>query len=234
MKMSEQISNERQRIDNLLANGRIGAEDHQILVDALVRKSSATVKFFSVVANPFHRLSSLTGVVCGLTFIGLLSFLGSHAGLHFPGTLDLQIINEGRRQVSIGELFVENLIDTLFLALIFYLGALIYRRRNLRIVDFVSTNIFSRLPYTVFALIAFATISFFPDLVPVKASQQPSVEMMLLAASAIIFLTWNMVLIFSGLKESSGLKGRALWTTYIVGIIMAEAISYSINFVLFK
>lgn len=153
--IAKQTEAERQRIDNLLSAGRISPDDYKILIAALERKASPAHNALSLMANPFGKISGTPALALGFVFIGILSLLGSAAGLHFPGPLDLQIVTEGKRLLTVGELLVENLTNTFSLAIVFYLGALVCRQRNMRFLDFASTVAFARLPYAFFALILF-------------------------------------------------------------------------------
>lgn len=221
---------EHKRIDDLLASGRIGAEDHRLLIDALERKASPVHRLLSLLANPFSHLSSTTALVLGLLFIAALGVLGAQSSLYFPGVLDIQILSEGQKALGVVGVVIENSVNTATLALVYYLCALIGRQRNLRLIDFAGSVAFSRLPYALFAGVAM----FFSDLTHHRAEQPPNIQIVAISIIAIVFLIWNLLLVFSALKESSGMKGKALWTSYILGVVVAEAISYVLNVLILK
>lgn len=232
--MKTESINEKNRIDTLLQNGRITKEDHQILVAALERKESFLKKVLAWSINPFQGLSTTTSILIGCISILAMSFIGTSLGLHFRGALDFQIIEEGKRTFSFVELLTQNIVDVLCVSAIFYVGALICRCKNLRFIDFISSIVFSRFPYAVFALVLFVLGPVFPGLLPRKVETHDMGGTLALAIIGITFLVWEMTLIFSSLKESSGMKDKQLWVTFIIGLIFAEAASYALNNLIIK
>lgn len=232
--MKTELANEKNRIDSLLQNGRITKEDHQILVAALEKKDHFLKKILMGVVNPFQSLSSTTSILIGCISILAMSFVGASLGLHFRGVLDFQIIEEGKRTFSIIELLIQNAVDVVCVSVFFYLGALICRAKNLRFIDFISSVTFSRVSYSLFALILFGLGPLFPSLLSRKVETHDVAGTLALALIGITFLAWEITLIFSSLKESSGVKGKQLWITFVFGLIFAEAASYALNNLILK
>lgn len=232
--MKTESINEKARIDSLLQNGRITKEDHQILVAALEKKDHFLKKILTNAVNPFQSLSSTTNILIGCVSILAMSFIGASLGLHFRGALDFQIIEEGKRTFSFIELLIQNAVDVVCVSVFFYVGALICRCKNLRFIDFISSVTFSRLPYALFALILFGLGPLFPSLLPRKVETHEAAGSLALALVGITFLAWEITLLFSSLKESSGTKGKQLWMTFVFGLIVAEAASYALNNLILK
>jgi len=232
--MSGENHDEKSRIDSLLASSRITPEDHQILLTALNRRNDPLQKVWALAINPFEEISSITALGVGAVLIVLMSYLGAKFSIYFPGALDFQIAQEGKRIYSALDLTIQSAINVICLAGAFYVGALVARQRNLRAIVFFGTVAFARSPYAILILILSIFGPIFPSLLPRKVEGQASAGVIFLAILAIGFLVWQLVLIFFAVKESSGLKGKALWINFICGMIAAEAISYSLNTLLFK
>lgn len=227
--MKTESVNEKARVDSLLQNGRITKSDHQILVAALEKKDHFLTTLLTKAIDPFQSFSVTTNILIGCVSILAMSSIGAGLGFHFRGALDFQIIAEGQRTFSFVELVIQNAVDVVCVAVFFYVGALFCRCKNLRFIDFLGTLMFSRLPSALFALFLFALGPLFPALLPRKVEAHDVVGSIVLAVVAIAFLAWEVTLIFSSLKESSGMKGKQLWMTFVFGLIVAEATSYVLN-----
>lgn len=227
--MKTESINEKARIESLLQSGRISKEDHQILMAALEKKDHFLKKLLSYAGNPFRSLSSTTNILIGCLSILAMSFVGASLRLNFPGALDFQIIEEGKRTFSFIELLIQNSVNVVCLSVIFYVGALFCKCKNLRFIDFISSVSFSRLPCALFALLLLGLSPLFPSLLPRKADVNDVAGSLVLALIAVTFLAWEITLLFSSLKESSGTKGKKLWMIFVFGLIAAEAASYALN-----
>lgn len=227
--MKNETLSERNRIDSMLQNGRITADDHKILVEALQKKNRFLEVLLGKLVNPFQSLSSVTVLIAGCAAILAMSIIGAKLALHYRGALDFHVIEEGKRTFSFIELVIQNAVDVVCVSVFFYAGSVIAKARNLRVIDFVSSIAFARVPYAAFALVLFGASPFFPSLIPRKADAHDVTGTLVLAVIAIAFLAWHITLTFSALKESSGLRGKQLWANFIIGLILAEAASYAIN-----
>jgi hypothetical protein len=228
--MTNQNESERSRIDNLLQDGRITPDDHATLIKALERGHRLHFGASTeIVVNPFRKISTGAMMALGVLIALLASVVGSKLAIYFPGVLDFQVIGEGKRVYSVVELMVQNSINGLLVGAVFFLGSLFSRQRNLRFVDFIGSALFARAPYTIFLMVLAVLSPIVPDLLPRKEAAHPSLAVLALAVLAIGFLAWQMTLMFFALKESSGLKGKALWICYVAGIVIAEAASIAIN-----
>jgi hypothetical protein len=162
-----------------------------------------------------------------------MSGLGPRLRLYFPGAVDFQIVQAGRPTFAWYELLLQNIINVTAVAALFYAGTRAYKQRNLRFIDFLGFVSFSRIAATTFILFVCALLPFFPELLSDHPdAQSPFVFVM--ALSATIGLVWQMILIFSALREASGLLRGRIWTVYIIGLILAEALSYGLNFMILK
>ncbi|MGZ3768566.1 MAG: hypothetical protein ACXVCP_02380 [Bdellovibrio sp.] len=233
---SNQLNSERSRIDALLANGKINPKDHSVLMDVLNKDSKLSKKIFSLIINPFEKISSSAVLfLVGLFSIGIMSYVGQKIGLHYHGALDFQILEEGKQTLSFNTLFIQNLIDVLTVSVIFFAGAVISKCKNLRLIDFLGSVLCSRFPYFLFSIFLFVFGPIFPELLPRKVTEvHGSLSLAILAITGTVFLTWEIVLLFSALKNSSGLKGKILWINFIVGLVLAEVASLVLNIYILK
>lgn len=227
-------NNEQLRIDNLLSTGKITEEDHKILTAALGNQKSIVRRLMSFLINPFESISSGTALLIGGALAIAMSFLGSRIGVYLPGALDLQIAQEGKRFYAFSELLLQNTVAVLTVAGVFLGGALILKQRNLRLVDFLGFVALSRLPYALFILVLFLLGPIFPGLLPRTTDAAKGGAIVALAILSITVLAWQMVLMFSAQKDASGLKGKLLWISFVFGLVVAEAISYGLNFIILK
>lgn len=219
------------RVDRLLSSGQISEDDHRILVSALgsakdrQRHDSRHSFALDLILNPFAKLSAFTALALGLIGCVLLSWLGEKLQIHFRGALDLQILQQGSTPITLTTALIQNLVDALGLSLCFYLLAFAFRKPNLRFIDFLSSVAASRLSYFCFAALLAALVPFFPGLLPRTTEAGKLTEGICLAILGLLFLVWHLLLLFSAVRDSSGLKGRALWFTYVAGILIAELIT---------
>lgn len=227
-------NNEQLRIDNLLSTGKITEEDHKILMAALGNQKGIVSRVMPFLINPFESISSGTALLVGVALAIAMSFLGSKIGVYFPGALDLQIAQEGKRFYTFSELLFQNTVAVLTVAGVFFGGALILKQRNLRLVDFLGFVALSRLPYALFILVLFLLGPIFPGLLPRTTDATKGGGIVALAVLSITALVWQMILMFSAQKDASGLKGKLLWISFVFGLVVAEAISYGLNFILIK
>ena len=221
-------SDERSRIDHLLNSGKISEADHLSLVEALERKPALLKRAAASMINPFSTLSVSLRISIGMLSIIILALLGAKLAICFPGALDFQVVQDGKRIYTTSELFVQNIIDVCVLSFVFYGAALVSPQRNLRIIDFVSSTFLTRLPYAIFMIVLSIVSAMFPELLP-RHARPPIAPAIGLAVGAASFLVWTLTAMFSAFKESSGMRHRNLWIAFVSGLLAAEAISYTVN-----
>jgi hypothetical protein len=144
--------------------------------------------------------------------------------LFYPGLFDFKF---GNSSLGFGILLLQNIINVVGCAAVFYLGSRIARAKNLRAVDFVGTIAYARLPYFICAILIVFTN---PDV------QNPDLQnlahMMVIGIIGILFLIWQIVLLLAAFKEASGLQGRRLWAVFVPGLLLAEVATFSLNILL--
>lgn len=227
-------NNEQLRIDNMLATGQISTEDHTILTEALGNRKNKFQWMMSYVFDPFASVSSGTALAIGVALMLAMSFFGSQLGIYFPGAIDLQIAGKGRVFDGFGKLLFQNGVAVLSIAGAFFVGALLFKKRNLRLIDFLGFVALARLPYALFTFVLFFLSPAFPSLLPRTDDVTPGGGMIVIAILSLAVLVWQGVLMFSAQKYASGLKGKYLWISFVLGLIVAEALSYIFNSTVIK
>jgi hypothetical protein len=215
---------EKLRIDRLLAEGRITDEDHRSLLNALSNETGFGQLLVTYLFSPFAKVSGLKALLCGVVFICGLAILGSQKTLFYPGLFDFKF---GNSSLGLGILLLQNIINVVGCAAVFYLGSRIARAKNLRAVDFLGTIAYARLPYFICAILIVFTNPEVqnPDL-------QNLAHMMVIGIIGILFLIWQIVLLHAAFKEASGLQSRRLWAVFVPGLLLAEVATFSLNILL--
>ena len=173
--------------------------------------------------NPFERIAGAQALWIGGLIAVAMSALALPVKAHFPGVIDYKL----GVALPFVRLLLQNAIAVMDLALCFYLGGLLAKRKRLRLIDFLGTLAVARLPYLLitagFAL--FAALGHFQLDLDAIQSGNFSTAFNISILVTVLALIWLLVLDFSALRVSSGLKGGRLWAVFIVGIIGAEALA---------
>ncbi|MCB9073735.1 MAG: hypothetical protein H6623_08945 [Bdellovibrionaceae bacterium] len=215
---------EQQKLVELLKNNKINKDEYALLMGALSPSNKS--KVFSFLLNPYEKFSTPVALAVGVTTLLLLSIVAQLFGFHFPDTLSLQEIKTSAGSSLGRNPFFQNIVIVLVTSILFYLSALLYKQRNLRFIDFVATNLLTRFPYLVAAIIltiVYKISGFDPH-------QEPKVELSNLALfpiaiTGIACLAWCLAMMFYSLKESSGLIGKKLWVSYLTTLLLSVVIT---------
>lgn len=232
--MNQSNKVEKVRIDELLSSGRISAEDHRVLMAALENRKSGFQMALSWIFSPFENLSTHQALLVGAVAVLLLSIFGELAQIYFPGALDVQVAQEGKRVYSFLDLLIQNLIAVFSLSVVFCAIALVFKQKNLRFIDFLSYISFSRYPYALFVILMFILGTINPAFLPRTSEIKGVFEILVLACLSIPMLIWQMVILFKAMKSASGFKGKILWFSFIFGVVIAEIASVGLNILIFK
>lgn len=187
------------------------------------------VKIKQLIFNPFIKLAGLPALAFGVFFLIVGALLAGYCNARFDGVIDLHFGH------SVG--FVQPLIDQVLawgsLVLVFYLLSLAFGARP-RLIDLAGTMALARLPFAFAPMInAGGHISNVSDklksidpqhvVFPVSGSEL--IIFVLLSIISVILLVWLSALYFNAYKICTNLKGNNLIVSFIVGLLMAEALS---------
>lgn len=228
------MEKEKKRLIRMLQENKISEKEYQLLSSALAKKSLLDNSVLSVLVNPFNKIAGITALLGGLFILAAMSMIGVHAGVVFPGILD--IINVKAlamsQEPSIMLLMTQNVISWLVLSVLFIVAAVCLKQQRMRFIDFFGTVALSRYPYLVLTAFIAMLQALEPSLLDIDLSQGLSLEFspakILFGMVVIVCIIWQIMTYFFALKESSGLMGKKLWVSFIAALIAGEALSMAL------
>lgn len=180
--------------------------------------------------NPFEKIAGIQSLLIGLAATILAGTLGYYSKTHFDGILNLHSGLQSAWYIHV----LEPIISVSTIALWFVVFALIFGKRNIRIIDIIGTQFFAFVPSVPGALLGFFDIIEVVNTKMQSYAANPSSTLGLDAVQFIVFIAlmlavmfftvWNAVWIFNGYKVSSNLPNKILVPVYISGIIIAVII----------
>lgn len=181
--------------------------------------------------NPFKFVAGPQALFLGVVIILITAFLGSLSNTHFDGVLD---VHTGLK-APVWLFFTENLIDWLCMVLFLVFSALIVSRSKWRFVDIAGTQALSRWPTLITALVMLpAANRRFGEYVMSKAGQSsaavtlnPADAVIFFAAAiiSIVMIIWMVALMYKAYAVSCNVRGAKAIVTFIISLILAEAVS---------
>lgn len=184
--------------------------------------------------NPFYRIAGLSSLVTGLIIILLTGWIGSFSNAHFDGVLDTHIGSSA----PLWFFLCQGIVNWLTLTVCLWIGGLILAGPGqFRAIDLLGTQALARWP---FFLTACLTI--FPGFTSytqklVRAAQSgnllalpeaPAGEVITfwsVSLGMLVMLIWFITLAWQSFRISCGVKGWKAVVTFVVALILAEAIS---------
>ncbi|MFA5262437.1 MAG: hypothetical protein WC378_01335 [Opitutaceae bacterium] len=180
--------------------------------------------------NPFIYIAGFQALFLGLTAVLLAGLIGSFAHLHMDGVLDMHLGAPAKIWIYL----LEGLIDWLSMGLVLLvLGRLVFRT-PFRSIDLLGTQALARWPTVLMNLVGllmpmsrFTTYLLRRLTTGVDVGFNLGDAIIFCAATLAILLLicWMVVLMYRSYTVSCNAKGaKAIWT-FIVGLILAEALS---------
>jgi hypothetical protein len=146
--------------------------------------------------------------------MALTALVGVHSDLVFNGVLDARI-----NAASISVALIYQAVNLLAITVVIWLGALLVAKsRAIRLIDVAGTLALARAPYLLIALFGFTQPLF-----------SATVYLITFSLFSIIVVIWAVALMYNACAVSCHLKGTQGTVIFIVGIILAEALSLAIN-----
>lgn len=190
--------------------------------------------------NPFKTLAGSKALILGVSVILIAAFLGSLSNTHFDGVLDVHI----GREAPTWLFFAESLIDWLCVVLFLFFSALIVSRSQWRFIDILGTQALSRWPTLISALVMLHPANRrFAEYLMSKVGQG-STAVTINTSDAVIFFTatiiallmliWMVALMYRAYAVSCNVKGAKAIVTFIISLILAEAVSKVLIIALFN
>lgn len=181
--------------------------------------------------NPFQFIAGGSALLLGVPIILVTAYIGSLSNTHFDGVLD---IHSGLT-APLWLFFAEVLIDWLCIVLFLLLSALIISRSQWRFIDILGTQALSRWPTLLTALVMLpdANRRFVKHLMSklgpsVEVATVNSTDVAIFFTAAIIgvlMIIWMVALMYKAYTVSCNVKGAKAVVTFIVSLVLAEAVS---------
>ncbi len=189
------------------------------------------MRAFQFLLNPFVRYAGMPALIAGVLIIlatGYISWIGQ---LHLDGVIDLHL----GTKISLAEAMVQGMINWLCMALFLYVSGMIFAGSRFRVVDVFGTQALARFPMLVACL---ANLFLLDENMtkfieykalgvgePVSVSTFAMISFAFLTLIMIVTLIWMIVLMYKGYSISCNLKGGKAITSFIICLILAEALS---------
>lgn len=215
-----------ERIDNMIATGRVSREEGERLRAAIDPEQTAT-KRWTKLLDPIAHLPTGTALMVSGSVAVVGVVLGTAFGIRFDGALDVHV---GGPAVPIGTAVVEQLIAWPLVAAIAYVAArLAGAKSGTRPVDMLTAVGIARLPLAVAAVLSHLLMPKLladPDAAAKALTEEVGlVRGLILAGVAVPLIALFLVLLVRGYRTASGLTGARLAISAIGFILVAEIIS---------
>ncbi len=179
--------------------------------------------------KPFRYIAGMRSLVAGLILLFILSLLGYYTHTFFDGVLD----------VHYGCLTAPNFYLTHVLCLFFswisatfilYIAARIFSVSSVRLIDMAGTLALAKWPLIFLALCGFIPSVHFcfadSDMESMMQLMQDNwVWMLLIGIVSILFSIWTIALMYNAFSVSGNLKGSKGIIVFVVGLLISEALS---------
>jgi hypothetical protein len=188
------------------------------------------VSTFKFLYNPFVRYAGGQAVAYGIAISLLAAVLASVMCARFDGILDVHFVAS---PVSLSLALIDQGCNALTLSVVFYSMALAAGARHTRFVDIVGTLLLARAPFVFVPLLnATGTFSDLSRVAMAGALTQPEgldlgnlLFIIPLSLLMLLLVVWMVALMYHAYRVSTHLKSTRLVLSFIVAIILAEALS---------
>lgn len=234
------MSKEKDRLIAMVNQGKISAEDFKLLSSAWNKSPSFFSKTILLMVNPFKKIAGLNALIAGFLVLVSMSYLGTIANVYFLGMLSIVngvVLKNTIVHPNVFLLLYQNVISWLILATLFMISALLFKRKGIRIIDFLGTVALSRFPFLVLTIFLSIIQIVSPSFLNIDVSKgvqfHPSITISLFGFFVISCFIWQIATFYFALKESSGLVGGKLWISFIVAMLLGETISSTLTIIFF-
>ena len=181
--------------------------------------------------NPFRFVAGAETLVWGLIIMAAATLIGAFGKTHFDGVLD---VHTGRG-APMWLFIAEGISDWLSMVLFLFFSGLLISRSSWRFIDILGTQALSRWPtlLTVLVMLPEANRRFANYLMS-KVSQSGTAPVInqtdafvffTAAIISVLMIIWMVALMYKAYTASCNVKGPKAVVTFIVSLILAEALS---------
>lgn len=205
-----------EKVLELVSSGKISAAEGDELLKAMQRSKRSLVK---LLINPMESM--------GLGWLLLLSVVGAGCSLwlstwnvRFDGALDVHLASHS---VSLRQAVLDQVFDWPLTTFVLWIVAVVVARQG-RLIDFLGMVGAARVPL---ALLGVLTAAMRPY-IPTRFAGIESISiapLLALAVLAVPLVVWNIMLLYTGYRTASGLRGAKCLASFCAALIFAEVAS---------
>ena len=179
--------------------------------------------------NPFEIFSEKQLLIFGIIVLILGSYIGYLFKGRFDGVVDLHFM----KNVTLQEVFVDNLINTLLLSVFLFLLGLFINSKT-RLIDILNTSLIARIPFYVLPFFnsnnkMIQTTERLMEMTSSNTMESlPAVDVFFIVVFgilALITLIWFSILLWNGFKVATNAKGTKAVVLFITAVLLAEIVS---------
>jgi len=174
--------------------------------------------------NPFIRIAGLRSLLLGWTAMLLTAAIAYFSHCHFDGVLDAHVGPGGE---PAWVYLLEPALSWSCAVIVFYIAAVAVAPSGVRFIDIAGTMALSRWPMLFVALLCF---------IPAPLPEEPSKirpSLIFLGLAMLVFAIWMIALMYNAYSVSSGAKGTKRLVSFIIALVVAEALSKVLYYLLF-
>ena len=192
-----------------------------------------------LIKNPFDYVAGIKSLLIGIAIILATAVLGFFSQTHLNGVLDVHI---GKEANLLFTFIIEGITDWLCMAIVLYSGGLLISKSKIRLIDVFGTQALAREPMLIVVLLSLPISQQHVDQYlewkllgvgdAVSVAGYEFALFGLFVLGTIAATIWMVSLMYKAFSVSCNVKGTKAITAFIVGIIMAEALSKYLLFIL--
>jgi hypothetical protein len=184
-----------------------------------------------LIFNPFVRYAGGTALAIGVAGILFTALISCFSKTRFDGVIDIHIA----LSIDPAVCFLEGFVNWLSLVVVFYLMGLILTGLKVRFIDIAGTMALARLPLVLASLLGFVVAfnkttdyilwKFLEIGKEVTINFGDIFFFIICVIMLLLIVIWTIALMYNAYSVSANLKGSKATISFIIGLILAEAIS---------
>lgn len=192
-----------------------------------------------ILYNPLVVLGKGNGLVAAVVVIVALTAVAWWGGVHLDGALDLHITPESPSGTLV---IAESLIAWLSLAFLLFAGSKVFGGNGGAGAHLAAAGL-ARFPYVFAAMISsrqllggamLKAITMKPEEIVLRPEALISPAVIIGSVAMLGLIVWAVAILYLGYKEASRLQGGKTVASFIIGLILAEAVSKLLVIGLFR
>jgi len=189
----------------------------------------------TILFNPFRYVAGIRSLAFGIVILLATAVIGFFSHTHFPDLISVKIGDH----FPLNYFILQGLVNWLVFSSIVYLGALLFSRSTIRIIDIFGTQAMARFPYFIAALLSFSgslkkflsylSWSIMHNGNEVTISGLEIAVAIVLMLLSMLMTIWMIVLMVNAYRVSANLKGMKLTVIFLIAFFASMIITISVN-----